>query len=63
MTRIIAVRILGDYRLELTFDDGVVGTVDLNDLAGIGVFAIWGNLAPLAGFASVPPGNLRGVIR
>ena len=41
MRRIIGVRVLGDYRLELTFDDGVVGTTDLADLAGKGLFVLW----------------------
>ncbi|MFH0802136.1 MAG: DUF2442 domain-containing protein [bacterium] len=29
------------YRLKLEFDDGVSGTVDLSDLVGKGVFALW----------------------
>ena len=29
------------YRLELEFDDGVSGTVDLSELVGQGVFAVW----------------------
>ena len=41
MRRIIKVRILEGYRLELTFDDGVVGIADLADLAGKGVFVLW----------------------
>jgi hypothetical protein len=41
MHRITAVNILEGFRLELTFDDGVCGTVDLSDLAGKGVFALW----------------------
>ena len=35
------VKILQDYCLELTFDDGVCGTVDLSDKVGKGVFAFW----------------------
>jgi hypothetical protein len=34
-----------DYRLDLTFADGVCGTVDLSDLAGRGVFALWNDYA------------------
>ena len=41
MPMITNVKILQDYRLELTFDDGVSGTVDLSDLVGKGVFALW----------------------
>jgi hypothetical protein len=38
--RVVAVRPAEDYRVELTFSDGVIGTVDLADLAvgGRGVF-------------------------
>lgn len=41
MQKITGVKILQEYRLELTFDDGVSGTVDLSRLAGKGVFALW----------------------
>ena len=29
------------YRLNVEFDDGVHGVVDLSDYAGVGVFAAW----------------------
>lgn len=32
---------MGGYRLELEFDDGVCGIVDLSDYAGLGVFEAW----------------------
>ena len=35
------VSVLESYRLELAFDDGIHGIVDLSDLAGRGVFALW----------------------
>lgn len=41
MRRIIGVRILENYCIELSFDDGVVGTANLADLAGKGVFVLW----------------------
>ena len=41
MRKILKVRTLQGYCLELEFDDGVCGTVDLSDLAGKGVFALW----------------------
>ena len=41
MRKVTAVYVLEGFRLELTFDDGVRGTVDLSDLAGKGVFALW----------------------
>ena len=46
MRRISKVKVLPGYRLELNFDDGVSGTVDLSDAVGKGVFALWSN--PLA---------------
>ena len=41
MRRISKVQVLQDYRLELIFDDGVRGVVDLSDLVGNGVFSFW----------------------
>jgi hypothetical protein len=41
MRRVTAFRALSGFCLELTFDDGTHGTVNLSDLAGKGVFAIW----------------------
>ena len=41
MRKISKVKVLQGYRLELAFDDGVSGVVDLSDLAGKGVFALW----------------------
>ena len=46
MRRISKVRVLPGYRLELEFDDGVSGTVDLSEAVGKGVFTLW--LDPLA---------------
>lgn len=41
MRRVKEVVVLGEYRLQLTFDDGVRGTVDLSALVGRGVFSLW----------------------
>lgn len=41
MKRITRVEVLEHYRLAISFDDGVQGTVDLHDLVGSGVFALW----------------------
>ena len=43
MRKITVVEVLQGYRLSLTFDDGLSGTVDLSDLVGKGVFALWRN--------------------
>lgn len=32
---------LAGYRLNVEFDDGVCGVVDLSDYAGVGVFEAW----------------------
>jgi len=39
--RITEVKVLEHFRLELTFDDGLRGSVDLSNLAGKGVFDLW----------------------
>ena len=41
MRRISKVKVLPGYRLELEFDDGVFGTVDLSEAVGKGVFSLW----------------------
>lgn len=41
MRRVVNVRALPACRLEVTFDDGVHGIVDVSSLVGDGVFAIW----------------------
>lgn len=54
MHRITKVKTIRGFEIELTFEDGVSGTVDLSDLAGKGVFASW--LDPSA-FARVTVGS------
>jgi hypothetical protein len=58
MRRVVDVRVLGDYRLELVFDDGVTGVVDLSDLVGKGVFALWRDRAAFACFRIGNSGEL-----
>ena len=41
MRRVSQVKVLPGYRLELKFDDGISGTVDLSENVGKGVFALW----------------------
>jgi hypothetical protein len=41
MKRIFKAKVLSGYRLELEFDDGVSGRVDLSELVDNGVFAVW----------------------
>ena len=41
MKKIKKVKVLPRYRLELTFDDGVSGIVDLSENVDKGVFALW----------------------
>jgi hypothetical protein len=39
MKKIVRQKALSDYRIEIEFDDGVRGVVDLSDLVGQGVFS------------------------
>lgn len=39
--KIVSATALPNCRLELRFEDGVAGTVELSDLVGRGVFAAW----------------------
>ena len=41
MHKIAHVEVLDGYRLDLVFDDGRRGVVDLSRLVGKGVFSIW----------------------
>ncbi|MEW6442005.1 MAG: DUF2442 domain-containing protein [bacterium] len=41
MRKVCKVKVSQDYRLELTFDDGIRGVVNLSDLVGRGVFSLW----------------------
>jgi hypothetical protein len=41
MVKITKVKVLQGYHLELAFNDGVCGVVDLSGLVGTGVFALW----------------------
>lgn len=41
MVKITKVSALKNYCLELAFDDGMCGVVDLSDLAGKGIFNLW----------------------
>ena len=44
MTKITKVKVLQGYRLELAFDNGVSGVMDLSEFVGKGVFALWRDL-------------------
>jgi hypothetical protein len=41
MRKITHVTVLDNYQLELNYDDGMMGIVDLSHLAGKGVFSLW----------------------
>lgn len=43
--RIKDVKVLSGYRLDLVFDDGTQGVVDVSHLAGRGVFSVWSDRA------------------
>ncbi len=58
MRRVRKVKVLRDYRLELEFDDGVTGTVDLSGLVGKGVFSIWRDYGAFEQVRIGPSGEL-----
>jgi hypothetical protein len=39
--KIVAAKALPNYRLWVSFEDGIEGEVDLSDLVGKGVFQVW----------------------
>jgi hypothetical protein len=41
MIKLVEVKALPNYKLWLRYADGVAGTLDLADLVGQGVFALW----------------------
>ena len=45
MNKITNVEVLTGFQLDLAFADGTRGVVDLSDLAGHGVFALWNDYA------------------
>ena len=48
MHRIVAVQPLAQYRVWVRFSDGVEGEVNLSELVGKGVFALWNDPAQFA---------------
>jgi hypothetical protein len=46
--KIVEARPLPAHRLNLRFDDGVEGEIDLSDLVGKGVFSAWNDPAEFA---------------
>jgi hypothetical protein len=58
MRKVLKAKALQGYCLELEFDDGVSGTVDLSDLAGKGVFALWDDRSTFEQVRTGPSGEL-----
>lgn len=58
MMRVTEVKVVGEYRLDLTFDDGTRGTADLSDLVGKGVFSLWCDHDAFAGVRIGTSGEL-----
>ncbi len=58
MRRVTRVRVLTGHRLELAFDDGVVGIADVSDLAGKGVFVLWNEPGAFGGVRIGSSGEL-----
>ena len=59
MVKITKVSVIKNYQLELVFDNGVQGVVDLSDLVDKGVFALWHD--PQI-FAQVQIGSFGGLV-
>lgn len=58
LPRVVFVRALPTWRLELRYDDGASGIVDLADLAGHGVFAAWLRPGGFDGVTLSPHGSI-----
>jgi hypothetical protein len=58
MRKIVKVKVLPGYRLDLEFDDGASGTVDLSDLVGRGVFGLWRDRSAFEQVRVGPSGEL-----
>lgn len=58
MNRLVKAEARDGYRVFVTFDDGVQGTVDLASLAGEGVFAAWLEPGRFAALSITPYGAL-----
>lgn len=59
MRKVVRIGVLAGYRLELEFDDGVTGTVDLSRLVGDGVFVLWRDPQAFADVQIGSSGELR----
>lgn len=58
MPKLLEVKARPDYRLWLRYDDGAQGEVDLSDLVGRGVFALWNEPAAFEGVHIGPGGGI-----
>ena len=58
MKKIVSVQVQEDYKLGLTFSDGQSGDVDLSDLVGKGVFALWEDYEVFSRVEIGPAGEL-----
>lgn len=41
MKRIVRIKVLDEYKLDIEFADGTAGVADVSDLVGKGVFSLW----------------------
>jgi len=58
MKKITDVNVLEGYHLEIRFDDGVSGIVNLSGLVGKGVFSIWNDYDQFRKVQIAPTGEL-----
>ena len=59
MPRPVDVKALPSHHIWLRYDDGVEGEVDLSDLAGRGVFAVWSEAAVFNAVHISPRGGIE----
>lgn len=58
MPKVADIKSLGDYRLALTFDDGVQGEIDFSSFVSQGVFQAWDDRAFFETVSVGPLGEL-----
>ncbi len=59
MVELVDVKPLPSFRLELRYDDGAAGIVDLSHLVGKGVFQAWRNTGIFEDVSIGPGGEIR----
>ena len=59
MVKLIDVTATTGYKLQLEYDDGVIGEADLSHLVGKGIFGAWNDLSSFQAVAVGKHGEIR----